>query len=206
MDRLQRFEALTVIPEPAAIRLAERILDGSLGDVAVITPPTVGMVMARAQDGARGEVFNLGEVLVTEARVSIEGREGWGMVLGRAPDHALSVAVVDAGLEAGHRDGTEIERDLADLAAEAAAKTNEEWVRVAPTRVQFDVFYSAPRSRSLCPVEGASRRGDRHLQAAGHLPGESLARTGPRHSAHVSRRLGRDGPAGHRQAATGCCP
>jgi alpha-D-ribose 1-methylphosphonate 5-triphosphate synthase subunit PhnG len=140
MDRLQRFEALTTIPEPAAIRLAERILDGSLGDVAVITPPTVGMVMARAQDGARGEVFNLGEVLVTEARVSIDGREGWGMVLGRAPDHALSVAVVDAGLEAGHRDGSEIERELADLAADAAAQSNEEWVRVAPTRVQFDVF------------------------------------------------------------------
>ena len=82
MDRLQRFEALTSIPEPAAVGLAERILDGSLGDVAVITPPTVGMVMARAQDGAKGEVFNLGEVLVTEARVSIAGREGWGMVLG----------------------------------------------------------------------------------------------------------------------------
>ena len=140
MDRLQRFEALTIIPEPAAIRLAERILDGSLGHVAVITPPTVGMVMARAQDGARGEVFNLGEVLVTEARVSIEGREGWGMVLGRAPDHALSVAVVDAGLEAGHRDGPAIERDLAELATEADARTNEEWVRVAPTRVQFDVL------------------------------------------------------------------
>ena len=85
MDRQQRFEALTAISELAATRLAERILDGSLGDVAVITPPTVGMIMARAQDGARGEVFNLGEVLVTEARVSIAGREGWGMVLGGRP-------------------------------------------------------------------------------------------------------------------------
>ena len=140
MDRRQRFEALTSISEPTAVSLAERILDGSLGDVAVITPPTVGMVMARAQDGARGEVFNLGEVLVTEARVSIAGCEGWGMVLGRAPDHALSVAVVDAGLEAGHADRPAIERDLADLAEAAANATAEEWVRVAPTRVQFDVF------------------------------------------------------------------
>src|SRR4051812_42865221 len=140
MDRQQRFEALTSIPEPAAVQLAERILDGSLGDVAVITPPTVGMVMARAQDGARGEVFNLGEVLVTEARVSIGGREGWGMVLGRAPDHALSVAVVDAALEAGHAEQVAIERDLAGFAADASADAAAEWVRVAPTRVQFDVF------------------------------------------------------------------
>jgi len=140
MDRQQRFEALTAIPESAAIGLAERILNGSLGDVAVITPPTVGMVMARAQDGARGEVFNLGEVLVTEARVSIAGCEGWGMVMGRAPDHALSVAVVDAGLEAGHAERTAIERDLVDLAEGAAKVASEEWIRVAPTRVQFDVF------------------------------------------------------------------
>src|SRR3954469_18363847 len=140
MDRLQRFEALTAIPEDAATHLAERILDGVLGEVSVITPPTVGMMMARAQDGARGELFNLGEVLVTEARVSIGGHEGWGMVLGRAPDHALSVAVVDAGIEAGHPDGAAIERDLADFVAAQAEQTAEEWARVAPTRVQFDVF------------------------------------------------------------------
>src|SRR4051812_8270604 len=140
MDRQQRFEALTSIPEPAAVQLAERILDGSLGDVAVITPPTVGMVMARAVDGARGEVFNLGEVLVTEARVSIDGHEGWGMVLGRAPDHAISVAVVDAGIEAGHPERAAIEQELATLAADASAAVDQEWQRVAPTRVQFDVF------------------------------------------------------------------
>jgi alpha-D-ribose 1-methylphosphonate 5-triphosphate synthase subunit PhnG len=140
MDRHQRFEALTAISEADATRLAERVLDGSLRDVVVITVPTVGMVMARAQDGALGEVFNLGEVLVTEARVSIEGREGWGMVLGRAPDHALAVAVVDAGIEAGHPEGAAIELEIADLATAQAATAAEEWGRVAPTRVQFDAF------------------------------------------------------------------
>jgi alpha-D-ribose 1-methylphosphonate 5-triphosphate synthase subunit PhnG len=140
MDRLARFEALTSIPEPAAVGLAELVLDGVLGEVAVISPPTVGMVMARAADGARGELFNLGEVLVTEARVSVDGHEGWGMVLGRAPDHALSVAVVDASLEAGHPRRVEIEQQLLTLAEEAARVSAEEWQRVAPTRVQFDVF------------------------------------------------------------------
>jgi alpha-D-ribose 1-methylphosphonate 5-triphosphate synthase subunit PhnG len=121
MDRLARFEALTSIPEPAAVGLAELVLD-------------------RAADGARGELFNLGEVLVTEARVSVDGHEGWGMVLGRAPDHALSVAVVDASLEAGHPRRVEIEQQLLTLAEEAARVSAEEWQRVAPTRVQFDVF------------------------------------------------------------------
>jgi alpha-D-ribose 1-methylphosphonate 5-triphosphate synthase subunit PhnG len=140
MDRRQRFEALTTLAASDAIRLAERLLDGTLGAVAVIDAPTVGMVIARATDGARGEVFNLGDVLVTQARVSIGGAEGWGMVLGRNPDHALSVAIVDASLEAGHLDRAAVERDLVALATEAATASAEEWQQIAPTRVQFDVF------------------------------------------------------------------
>ena len=77
---------------------------------------------------------------MTEARVSIDGHEGWGMVLGRAPDHAMSVAVVDASIEAGHPGRAAVERELATLAAEAQTAGAQEWARVAPTRVQFDVF------------------------------------------------------------------
>ena len=105
--------------------------------------------MARAMDGARSEVFNLGEVLVTEARVSIAGHEGWGMVLGRAPDHAIAVAVVDAGLEAGHAERAAVERDLADAAAEQPRRRRGVG-QVAPTRVQFetsDARSSATRPR-----------------------------------------------------------
>lgn len=140
MDHIQRFETLTQIPEGAARRLAARLLDGSLGDVLMITPPTVGMVMARATDGAKGETFNLGEVLVTEARVNLAGHDGWGMVLGGNPDHALAVAVLDAGLEADHAARPDIERELRDLVAVLEAEQSADWAQVAPTRVQFDTF------------------------------------------------------------------
>ena len=73
MDRSTRCETLAQVAATDAQRLARLVMDGSLGDVLVVTPPTVGMLMARAVDGARGETFNLGEVLVAEARVSIAG-------------------------------------------------------------------------------------------------------------------------------------
>jgi alpha-D-ribose 1-methylphosphonate 5-triphosphate synthase subunit PhnG len=138
MDRQQRFEALTTIPEADAIRLADRVRASSPGPFAVITPPTVGMIMARAIDGALGEQFNLGEVLVTEARVTVAGHEGWGMVLGGRPEHALAVATVDAALEAGHAAHEQIVAELARLVARAENDAHAEWARVAPTRVQFD--------------------------------------------------------------------
>lgn len=140
MNRTQRCELLAAIPEAHAVRLAESVADGSLGVVQIITPPTVGMIMARVEDGALGVVFNLGEVLVSEARVSIDGHEGWGMVMGGSPDRALAVAIVDAGLEAGHSRRSTIERELLDLAEEVEATALAEWARVEPTKVEFDTF------------------------------------------------------------------
>ena len=140
MDRAERAHALAAIDPEAAIRLAESLSDGSLGDISIVSPPTLGMVMARAIDGAQGETFNLGEVLVSEARVSVGGVPGWGMVLGRRRDHALAMAVVDASLEAGHRRRPAAERLLRRALAMAQAHQNEEQQRVADTRVHFETF------------------------------------------------------------------
>lgn len=140
MDRTERCELLSAMPELDALRLAELVTDDSLGDVQIITPPTVGMVMARARDGAKGEVFNLGEVLVTEARVSVAGHEGWGMVMGGSLDQALAVAIVDAALEAGHVNRAAVEEQLVAFAAQMQVEALSEWERVAPTRVEFDTF------------------------------------------------------------------
>jgi alpha-D-ribose 1-methylphosphonate 5-triphosphate synthase subunit PhnG len=140
VDRTIRCETLAQAASADVGRLAEIMLDGSLGDVQLLTPPTVGMVMARAIDGAQSETFNLGEVLVSEARVSIAGCEGWGMVMGSDASHALAVAIVDAGLEAGHAASARIHSELARLAAGLERKHAADWQTVAPTRVSFETF------------------------------------------------------------------
>ena len=140
MNRTTRCETLAQVAPSDARRLAARILDGSLGDVQIVSPPTVGMLMARAIDGARSETFNVGEVLVSEARVSIGGHHGWAMVMGADTEHALAAAIVDAGLEAGHAAAPRIIaelRNLADALAEARAAEHD---AVAPTRVHFENF------------------------------------------------------------------
>jgi alpha-D-ribose 1-methylphosphonate 5-triphosphate synthase subunit PhnG len=140
MNRAERAQALARMPAEEAVWLAERLSDTTLGEVEVISPPTIGMVMARAVDGARGQTFNVGEILVTEARVSVAGVEGWGMVMGSAREHALAMAVVDASLEANHPRRAATERLLQRLSARADNQRAEEARRVAPTRVQFETF------------------------------------------------------------------
>jgi alpha-D-ribose 1-methylphosphonate 5-triphosphate synthase subunit PhnG len=140
VDRTTRCETLAQAPAADAQRLAALVLDGSLGDVQVVSPPTVGMLMARAVDGARAETFNLGEVLVSEARVCIAGHEGWGMVMGSDAEHALAAAIVDAALEAGHAASPHVGRELLKLAAALEEAHAADWQHVAPTRVHFETF------------------------------------------------------------------
>jgi alpha-D-ribose 1-methylphosphonate 5-triphosphate synthase subunit PhnG len=140
MDRSTRCETLAQVAPTHAQRLANLIMDGTLGDVLVVIPPTVGMLMARAIDGARGQTFNLGEVLVSEARVSIDGHEGWGMVMGNNGAHARAVAVVVAGPPAGHAAAAGVERELVRLAADLSHSDAADWQAVAPTRVHFENF------------------------------------------------------------------
>ena len=140
MNRTTRCETLAQVSPDDAQRLAQSILDGSLGEVQIIIPPTVGMLMARAVDGARAETFNLGEVLVSEARVSIAGHQGWSMVMGANTEHALAAAIVDAGLEAGHACSATVSAELERLAVELELRQAAELDIVAPTRVCFETF------------------------------------------------------------------
>jgi alpha-D-ribose 1-methylphosphonate 5-triphosphate synthase subunit PhnG len=140
LERTARAGLLARVAEPDARRLMHIVLDGSLDKLEVIAPPTVGVVMARAADGVRGDVFNFGEVVVTEARVSLGGYEGWAMIVGNQPDRALALAIVDAALEAGHSASSTVERAIRELAEAAERSAAEELRRVAATRVRFEVF------------------------------------------------------------------
>jgi alpha-D-ribose 1-methylphosphonate 5-triphosphate synthase subunit PhnG len=63
--------------------------------IEIIRQPRTGLVMMPLTDSFLAD-FNLGEVLVTEARVSVDGIEGYGMVTGDNPRRALARAVAEA--------------------------------------------------------------------------------------------------------------
>jgi alpha-D-ribose 1-methylphosphonate 5-triphosphate synthase subunit PhnG len=107
-------------------------------DVVVLDGPTVGMIMARAIEGAYGEMFNVGEVLVTECRVQVEGRDGWVMLQGSRPSAALGAATIDAALEAGRADRAAVDTLLGRLIASHDAEIAARQADLAATRVQFE--------------------------------------------------------------------
>jgi alpha-D-ribose 1-methylphosphonate 5-triphosphate synthase subunit PhnG len=139
-DRNHRFAVMAQAQgdlEPL-LTLAERVLDESGDTVTVLTPPRIGMVMLRLREPVDGTVYNAGEVLVTEARVTLDRHEGYAMRLGRAPGITLAAAVLDAAVEARHALAPDILAQLAALDDAERARQLGTWREVAPTRVVFD--------------------------------------------------------------------
>ncbi|MBV8087433.1 MAG: phosphonate C-P lyase system protein PhnG [Chloroflexi bacterium] len=105
------------------LALAERALEQEA--VRVTEPPAPGSVML-SLDVAVGE-FNLAEVVVTTAAVTLNGADGWGCVVGFDEKGALAAAVCTAlgghEVEALANEALRIEEQHWDRQAKAVAAT-----------------------------------------------------------------------------------
>lgn len=62
--------------------------------------PSTGLVMMKTRDSVSRQPFYMGEVLITECTVEINGIFGMGVLMGEEPDRAYSIALVDAAFNA----------------------------------------------------------------------------------------------------------
>lgn len=108
--------------------------------VKIIDEPNEGVVMVRMRDTTRKAPFYLGEVLVTEAKVQVDGAVGIGIIKGHHPKKAYRLALVDGAWNRGVKEipqWTSLlkeERDRLNLLKEL------EEGRIAHTRVDFSTM------------------------------------------------------------------
>ncbi|MEB1805918.1 MAG: phosphonate C-P lyase system protein PhnG [Bacillaceae bacterium] len=62
--------------------------------------PSTGLVMVKTRDSISMEPFYMGEILVTECTVSINGKFGMGVIQGEQPIRSYQIAVIDAAFNA----------------------------------------------------------------------------------------------------------
>jgi phosphonate C-P lyase system protein PhnG len=135
-------DALKAIADEIVTRLPVRVLKA----------PAPGMVMVRHVDPLEKTRFLLGEAFVTECEVEVDGRLGYGCVIGSAEERALCGALVDAvfggtsAQESGaprgpvsHTIALEVEPLLDAERVRIEARWDEESRAVASTRVNFEV-------------------------------------------------------------------
>lgn len=96
--------------------------------------------MAQVRESARRSVFNLGEVLVTEAKARVAGQVGLGLVRGWDEEAAEELAIIDAACRAGVAQEELWWARLVDAEATLEDERAAERRRLEATRVDFQTM------------------------------------------------------------------
>ncbi|UKS28616.1 phosphonate C-P lyase system protein PhnG [Paenibacillus sp. HWE-109] len=138
MKRKQRTEILINGTADLAVSLSQDI--ASRYNIVVIEEPNHGLVMVKVRETAQKSLFYLGEVLVTECKVQIEGAIGVGLVKGDDPNKAYDLAVIDAAFGADLKETAEwsilLQQESERLAARQAAFQS----KLLQTKVNFETM------------------------------------------------------------------
>lgn len=98
-----------------------------------------GLVMLPMRDTAQGTHFHLGEVLVSEARITSGGQQGYGMRRGYDLEAAMAMAIVDVAVSLGINHETCATFLRQELDAQEKAD-HDTLCRVEATRVDMETF------------------------------------------------------------------
>jgi alpha-D-ribose 1-methylphosphonate 5-triphosphate synthase subunit PhnG len=134
----RRFAALSIADPGQLAALAERVLAAAETSAVVVGPRPATMLVALTES-VKGQPFNLGEVVVTEATVVVNGCHGDGVVLGRDHERATAAAVCDAAAEAGLL-SADIDRLVRETEQAQAVRRAHAAAAVADTRVSVEVI------------------------------------------------------------------
>jgi len=109
-----------------------------MGEFRVQQAPRAGLVMVTVLDPF-GTPFHLGEVLVSDAEVDLDGCTGYGVVCGDQPEQALLLAAVAAAERSGRTDVLAAIGALLDpLEVKSAAQKALSSKLAAATAVRFE--------------------------------------------------------------------
>lgn len=133
-----RAELLSAATGEELTSLAERLMAEGLEGLAVIKPPKSGLVMMQVREPVAEERFYLGEVLVTECTVGLDGALGWAMREGDDRVATLAGAVLDAVVAAAHPAAGQVAELCAQVADRRAAARSAEWDEIVATVVEFE--------------------------------------------------------------------
>jgi alpha-D-ribose 1-methylphosphonate 5-triphosphate synthase subunit PhnG len=108
--------------------------------VQIIRQPAVCMTMVRAEDSVESQPFYLGEVLVTDCEVQVDGQAGYGLCMGDEPVRSYCMAVIDALLSSDDSRVSQVRAFLEVQAAIIADRQRLEYNLIQRTKVDFKLM------------------------------------------------------------------
>lgn len=137
-NRYERTQVLVDGDRNLRLDLAREVLEAH--EAQWLSPPQRGLVMVQLREGARGSLFYLGEVLVSEARVQVAGAVGIGLIAGDRAEDAEALALIDAALNAGLPETRSWQEQLRSEADRLHRQRAADETRLLETRVSFETM------------------------------------------------------------------
>jgi alpha-D-ribose 1-methylphosphonate 5-triphosphate synthase subunit PhnG len=109
--------------------------------IEIIVSPKLCMTMLQAEDSIDFQPFYLGEVLMTECQLTVDGNLGYGYCMGDEPQRAYSIAIIDAILNSQNH--ALQQNVLAFVEREKKILHNiklEEYNQILKTKVDFKIM------------------------------------------------------------------
>lgn len=113
-------------------------------EVKVLKKPKMALSMMRARESVKQQLFNVGEVLISECTVSVDGYLGYGVALNQSYDKAEAMAIMDAIIHSNDDKWTELVNNMntwlqvqSDLQAKAK---RQEFSLIQSSLIQFEMM------------------------------------------------------------------
>lgn len=105
-----------------------------------ISAPQYGMTMIKMRETAKNSLFYIGEALITETKVEINGRIGIGIVIGMEQELSRQLALIDAAYKAELPETVEWQVKLAAEEQEIAQLRAHQQAELFETKVNFETM------------------------------------------------------------------
>ncbi len=136
MNRARRTKILVEGQEEFLRSLASAVEAGH--EVVDLEAPNEGLVMIKVRETAKASLFYLGEILVTEAKVMIDGNIGIGIIAGHKPEAARQLAIIDAACGGVFRNSAAWDWLLESEEEKTTRRKEGEAARIMRTKVEFE--------------------------------------------------------------------
>lgn len=133
MEKRRLFKIMSKADRTEIIKLAEEVKKQQ--DVIVVKEPEKALTMIKMREPVKESLFYLGEVIVTEATVSVNGVNGTAVAMGDDYEKTLSMAIIDA---AYNGNWFQKETVLLELEKEQISKEEKENAMFMKTMVNFN--------------------------------------------------------------------
>lgn len=138
MKRKERTQILVESRSELSHTLCAQIEAGY--SINIIEKPNNGLVMLKMRENSKRSLFYLGEVLVTECKVEVEGVIGLGILNGLDEQKAYQLAVIDAACNAALAETDAWEVLLKQEQEVIQQRIQADYARTLQTKVNFETM------------------------------------------------------------------